>query len=101
MYVPECTGITLCDNTGTQHKFFCCFTGVISCNLFTVLQGVFISKIAEGGTAERDGRLQVGDKVLSVRAEANLKTDGQLHAITDGLTGNCLLATFTGLEIND
>ncbi|XP_078383330.1 protein scribble homolog isoform X2 [Oculina patagonica] len=27
--------------------------------------GVFISKIAEGGTAERDGRLQVGDKVLS------------------------------------
>lgn len=30
-------------------------------------QGVFISKIAEGGTAERDGRLQVGDKVLSVR----------------------------------
>ena len=34
-------------------------------------QGVFISKIAEGGTAERDGRLQVGDKVLSVRKLAN------------------------------
>ena len=28
---------------------------------------MFISKIADGGTAERDGRLQVGDKVLSVR----------------------------------
>lgn len=35
-------------------------------------QGVFISKIAEGGTAERDGRLQVGDKVLSVRKLANV-----------------------------
>ena len=34
--------------------------------LSIALQGVFISKIAEGGTAERDGRLQVGDKVLSV-----------------------------------
>lgn len=34
--------------------------------LLISLQGVFISKIAEGGTAERDGRLQVGDKVLSV-----------------------------------
>ena len=34
--------------------------------LLITLQGVFISKIAEGGTAERDGRLQVGDKVLSV-----------------------------------
>lgn len=35
------------------------------------LQGVFISKIAEGGTAERDGRLQVGDKVLSVSIAVN------------------------------
>ena len=32
------------------------------------LQGVFVSKVAEGGTAERDGRLHVGDKVLSVRS---------------------------------
>lgn len=31
--------------------------------------GVFISKIAEGGTAERDGRLQVGDKVLSINGK--------------------------------
>ena len=37
--------------------------------LCMVLQGVFISKIAEGGTAERDNRLQVGDKVLSVRTK--------------------------------
>lgn len=35
-------------------------------------QGVFISKIAEGGTAERDSRLQVGDKVLSVRKLASV-----------------------------
>lgn len=34
--------------------------------LLLALQGVFISKIAEGGTAERDERLLVGDKVLSV-----------------------------------
>ncbi|KAJ7325632.1 neurotransmitter receptor transport postsynaptic membrane to endosome [Desmophyllum pertusum] len=31
--------------------------------------GVFISKIAEGGTAERDERLLVGDKVLSINGK--------------------------------
>ena len=35
------------------------------CVCFTS-KAVFVSKIAEGGTAERDGRLHVGDKVLSV-----------------------------------
>jgi hypothetical protein len=30
------------------------------------LQGIFISRIAEGGAAHRAGTLQVGDRVLSV-----------------------------------
>ena len=30
------------------------------------LQGIFISKIAENGPAEMDGRLNIGDKVLTV-----------------------------------
>ena len=41
-------------------------------------QGVFISKIADGGTAERDGRLQVGDKVLSVRTGAIIATGSSM-----------------------
>lgn len=32
----------------------------------TVLQGIFISRIAEGGAAHRDGILHVGDRVISV-----------------------------------
>jgi hypothetical protein len=33
---------------------------------FFVVQAIFISKLAPGGTAELDKRLRVGDKVLSV-----------------------------------
>lgn len=31
-------------------------------------QGIFISRIAEGGAAHRDGTLRVGDRVISVSA---------------------------------
>nr|XP_058957238.1 protein scribble homolog isoform X2 [Pocillopora verrucosa] len=46
--------------------------------------GVFISKIAEGGTAERDGRLQVGDKVLSDQSILNkrLPTKPEMNHVT-------------------
>ena len=30
-------------------------------------ESVFISKIAEGGPASRDGKLQVGDRIIQVR----------------------------------
>ena len=50
-----------------------------------IFQGVFISKIADGGTAERDGRLQVGDKVLSVRTRKMI-TDSKLHVGTNRST---------------
>lgn len=33
-----------------------------------VFQGIFISRIAEGGAAHRDGILHVGDRVISVSA---------------------------------
>lgn len=36
--------------------------------LLPVLQGIFISRIAEGGAAHRDGILCVGDRVISVSA---------------------------------
>lgn len=29
--------------------------------------GIYITKIIDGGAAQQDGRLQVGDKLLSVR----------------------------------
>lgn len=29
-------------------------------------QSIFISRITEGGAAEKDGKLQVGDQVISV-----------------------------------
>lgn len=29
-------------------------------------QAIFISRITEGGAAEKDGKLQVGDQVVSV-----------------------------------
>jgi len=53
--------------------------------LSVIFQGVFISKIADGGTAERDGRLQVGDKVLSVRTRKMI-TDSKLHVGTNRST---------------
>lgn len=43
------------------------------------LQGIFISRIAEGGAAHRAGTLQVGDRVLSVSRARY------------GLTNECLL----------
>ena len=52
-----------------------------------MFQGVFISKIAEGGTAERDGRLQVGDKVLSVRTRTKYM---ELRARTNAPTARAV-----------
>lgn len=31
-----------------------------------MLQAIYISRITEGGVADRNGKLQVGDKVVSV-----------------------------------
>lgn len=62
----------------SAERSHCCCCGFNSSlrllfNNCVLFQGVFISKIAEGGTAERDGRLQVGDKVLSVSLRYRLR----------------------------
>ncbi|EDO33432.1 predicted protein, partial [Nematostella vectensis] len=48
--------------------------------------GIFISKIAKDGTAERDGRLKVGDKVLSINSRdmKNAKHDDAVNMLTSG-----------------
>lgn len=35
-------------------------------NVIVYFQSIYISRIVEGGQADRDGKLQVGDKILSV-----------------------------------
>ncbi|XP_077519623.1 protein scribble homolog isoform X40 [Amblyomma americanum] len=50
-------------------------------------QGIFISRIAEGGAAARDGKLRVGDRVLSING---IDMDGVRH--------DQAVAMLTGLE---
>lgn len=40
------------------------------------LQAIYISRVVDGGIAQRDGKIQVGDKLLSVSIffKARLKT---------------------------
>lgn len=41
-------------------------------------QGIFISRIADGGAAHREGTLQVGDRVILVREKAGVGGGGSL-----------------------
>lgn len=34
--------------------------------IFDPLQAVYVSRIMEGGPAEKDGKLKIGDRVISV-----------------------------------
>ena len=42
---------------------------------------VYISKVAESGPAHRDGKIQVGDKVVQVRIHCNIKVDYHYNII--------------------
>ncbi|CAN8026998.1 unnamed protein product, partial [Ixodes persulcatus] len=53
----------------------------------TPLQGIYISRVAEGGAAARDGKLRVGDRVLSING---IDMDGVRH--------DQAVAMLTGLE---
>lgn len=45
-------------SAGTGRRYYCEF--------FLLFQAIYISRITEGGAAEKDGKLQVGDRVTSV-----------------------------------
>ena len=53
----------------------CCFIHPVGFPLasskyvLVVFQGIYISRIAEGGAASRDSTLRVGDRVLSVSTD--------------------------------
>lgn len=34
---------------------------------FFSVQGIYVSRITEGGVADKDGKLQIGDRIISVR----------------------------------
>lgn len=40
---------------------------------------IYITKIIEGGAAQKDGRLQTGDRLLAVRFYFCLKSDSTKH----------------------
>ena len=56
--------------TPLHHKFFFSLYQVAQEDIITVtflsFQAIHISRITEGGAAEKDGKLQVGDRVTTV-----------------------------------
>jgi len=70
-YVKVLDGVTVCRSIYSITSWIFCFH-YISCHKKTLLlwllsfQAIYISRITEGGAAEKDGKLQVGDRVTSV-----------------------------------
>lgn len=57
--------------------------------------GIFVSKIKEDGAAALDGRLQEGDKILSVRNYFN----EELYNVEDCTSFQCYPITFENFEL--
>lgn len=56
--------------------------GGVDQNYVTNDAGIYVSKIKEDGAAALDGRLQEGDKILSVRRDWNSKSPGVKVPVT-------------------
>ena len=46
-----------------------------------ILQSIYISRVTEGGVADRDGKLAVGDRIISVRPNSNTNVFHNLSPI--------------------
>ena len=48
-----------------------------------ILQSIYISRVTEGGVADRDGKLAVGDRIISVRPKSNTNVFHNFSQITN------------------